>query len=409
MGELETVTDVSGRAPARSLRIAFLTPEFVTETPTEGGLASYLARMTAALLEHGHRPEIITLTRADSGLTHHRGVPVHRVHAPLPTHPIWKRVARLSHYTGLAIEIGTEIAGAYALASRLAAIEGTEPFDAVQCADFGFTGLFVPHRAWRTHVIRCSWSGELYLRTDGGALPIKAPLLGLLERRCIRRADRAYAPSRYLADYFQRQHRLTLEVVRPPLKSLQQPDAAVPAGVPERYLLHFGQLRHRKGTDTVAAALPMVWAAAPDFTMVWAGPEEESGLLDRARARWGPHADKVVYVGALDRPRLMSVVSRATATVLPSVVDNLPNTVIESLSLNVPVIGSAGASIDELIEDGVNGYLVPIGDANALAAAMLRMWNSGPRTLTMRPSRAIEEMAPHAAVERLLRMLDATR
>ena len=397
----------SAAAPSRRpLRVAFLSPEFVTETTNEGGLASYLARMTEALVEAGHRPEILTLTRSESGTTDFRSVPVHRVHAPSASHPLWMTARRASQHLGLAIEVVTELAGAYALARRLADLERAEHFDAVQSADFGFTGLFVPHRRWRTHVVRCSWSGELYLRTDADTLPLKAPLVGLIERRCIRRADRAYAPSRYLADYFRSRHGLDLDVVRPPLKSLQSPDAPVPPDLPAKYLVHFGQLRRRKGTDAVTAALPLVWASVPDFRMVWAGPEEEPGLVARARALWGEHSHKVLHLGAIDRPRLMTVLARATAAVLPSAVDNLPNTVIESLSLGVPVIGSAGASIDELIQDEVNGYLVGLGDIQGLATAMIRMWRNEPRALPMRTSPVIEEMAPSVAVERLLALID---
>ncbi|MEQ1908667.1 MAG: glycosyltransferase family 4 protein [Vicinamibacterales bacterium] len=392
--------------PRRSFRMAFLTPEFVTETTSEGGLASYLARMTEALLEAGHRPEIVTLTRSASGTTAFRGVPVHRVHAPSASHPMWKTARNASHHLGLAIELVSELAGAYALARRLADLERAEHFDAVQSADFGFTGLFVPHRRWRTHVVRCSWSGELYLRTDADTVPLKAPLVGLIERRCIRRADRAYAPSRYLADYFQSRHGLDLDVVRPPLKTLQSPDGPGPPDLPAKYLVHFGQLRRRKGTDVVTAALPLVWASVPDFRMVWAGPEEEPGLVARARALWGEHSHKVVHLGALDRPRLMVVLAGATAAVLPSAVDNLPNTVIESLSLGVPVIGSAGASIDELIQDDMNGYLVALRDVEGLAKAMIRMWHNEPHSLPMRRSPVIEQMAPPIAVERLLALID---
>jgi glycosyltransferase involved in cell wall biosynthesis len=56
-------------------------------------------------------------------------------------------------------------------------------------------------------------------------------------------------------------------------------------------------------------------------------------------------------------------------------VDNLPNTAIESLTRGVPVIGSAGASIDELVIDGIDGLLVPIGDTDTLAKSMAATWS----------------------------------
>ena len=77
--------------------------------------------------------------------------------------------------------------------------------------------------------------------------------------------------------------------------------------------------------------------------------------------------------GPLLRPAMQTVLRRADVAVLPSQVDNLPNTVIESLSLGIPVLGSRGASIDELVEEGRSGHLVAFGDVQALANALIRM------------------------------------
>jgi glycosyltransferase involved in cell wall biosynthesis len=92
--------------------------------------------------------------------------------------------------------------------------------------------------------------------------------------------------------------------------------------------------------------------------------------------------------------------------VIPSRVDNLPNTLIESLLLNVPVIGSLGASIDELIEPGISGDLVPIGDPTALAGAMLKAWRREVPWIEGKfpLSRIIDQMEPSTAAANLLRL-----
>ena len=92
------------------------------------------------------------------------------------------------------------------------------------------------------------------------------------------------------------------------------------------------------------------------------------------KATLGKWAKQLIWRGPLERPQLYGIVSGAVASVLPSRVDNLPNTVIESLQYRVPVIGSRGASIDEMVEEGRNGILVPIEDVDALAEAMVRVW-----------------------------------
>ena len=63
--------------------------------------------------------------------------------------------------------------------------------------------------------------------------------------------------------------------------------------------------------------------------------------------------------------------SAADVFVLPSLEDNLPNTLLEAMSCGTPVIGSRVGGIPELIIDGSTGFLVPTGDALQLAEALL--------------------------------------
>jgi glycosyltransferase involved in cell wall biosynthesis len=181
------------------------------------------------------------------------------------------------------------------------------------------------------------------------------------------------------------------------------PAEAAPAGLPERYLLHFGTLGPRKGTDALARALPLAWRRAPDLRMVWVGPLA-ADTWSRYQATWGDARDRVTALGPLDKALLYRVVADALAAVLPSTVDNLPNTVIESLALGVPVIGSDGASIDELVENGASGRLVPIGNDEALAAAMVEAWGGQARWTGagFRPPAVLREMEPSEAVRRFL-------
>lgn len=56
--------------------------------------------------------------------------------------------------------------------------------------------------------------------------------------------------------------------------------------------------------------------------------------------------------------------------VCPSLQDNLPNTVLESMACGTPVIGSNVGGIPDMVRPGETGWLFPAGDATALAAAL---------------------------------------
>jgi glycogen synthase len=295
---------------------------------------------------------------------------------------------------------------AMALAEALERRHAIAPFRFVQSADYCAVGLFVRRRGDRVHAIRCSSSADLYSETKGTVL-----YRGYLERLSMRRANLAYAPSRTLAKHFDRVHKMKIIVVRPPnyqeFKILSLP----PFPLPDRFFLHFGQLMERKGTALLARALPIAWKIVPDLTMVWCGRCWDQSKLENWRSLWGDRAHQVQITGPLAKPQMYAVLQRADATVLPSQVDNLPNTVIESLMFGIPVLGSRGASIDELIEEGRSGHLVALGDVDGLAETMVKMWRrESPVSKGFQWSSDIaNEMCPQRAVANLMGLLNVPK
>ena len=70
--------------------------------------------------------------------------------------------------------------------------------------------------------------------------------------------------------------------------------------------------------------------------------------------------EKVIYLGSIIDERLMALAySAVDVFILPSREDNLPNTMIESLSCGTPIIGFPIGGIKETIQNGFNGYLCP--------------------------------------------------
>lgn len=384
-------------------RIAFLTPEFPTETPRGGGLASYLGRMTQALLDAGHEPEVFVLSAHAPATFEHAGVRVERVRRA-DRHPAIRVARRGLSMLGLARLQPTVhlIAGALALARALAARDAERAFDSVQSADYFAVGLFVSRRAGRPQLVRCSSSSDLWARSDGDERWVRR-LEAWLERVSIRRADVAYAPSRFVAEHLSRRVGRELRVLRPPAFLESKPAAEPPRGLPARFVLHVSKPLGAKGMHVLAAALPRVWAQDPTFSLVIAGVES-AALLERHRALWGSQAARVIALGGLERPELYAALARADASVLPSLADNLPNAAIESLLLGIPVVAFAGASLDELVEPGVTGELAAMGDEAALASALLRVWRgeSSARKGFSWSGAIAQELRPDCAVRGLL-------
>ena len=73
---------------------------------------------------------------------------------------------------------------------------------------------------------------------------------------------------------------------------------------------------------------------------------------------------------AADDPRVAMAYRAADVFVLPSLEDNLPNTLLEAMAAGLPVVAYRTGGIPDFLKDGVNGRLVPRGDAAALSRAL---------------------------------------
>ncbi|MGH9441611.1 MAG: glycosyltransferase family 4 protein, partial [Thermoanaerobaculia bacterium] len=134
-----------------------------------------------------------------------------------------------------------------------------------------------------------------------------------------------------------------------------------------------------KGVAVLVAALERLMDRLPDLRMLFIGKDAPMGDgegtgVEFIRERLGRFGDRVLRLDRMPHSQLYPFLSRARGSVLPSLVDNLPNAAIEAMLFGRVLIGTRGASFEELIEDEKSGLLVEIGDVPGLAMAMERLW-----------------------------------
>jgi len=127
-------------------------------------------------------------------------------------------------------------------------------------------------------------------------------------------------------------------------------------------LLGLGRLHANKGFDVALAAL----AKLPRAWLWLAGEGPERAALTALAARLGV-AERVRFLGWRDD--VPALLAAADVFLCPSRHEPLGNVVIEAWARSTPVVAAASQGPRELIEPGVSGLLVPIDDADALAAA----------------------------------------
>ena len=138
-------------------------------------------------------------------------------------------------------------------------------------------------------------------------------------------------------------------------------------GLPERYIVFYGRLGKEKGIYT----LMEIWNKIPDIPLVvmGAGPLEEEFRI------WADKINNVFYLGYIQHDKCLSIVKGGEFIVFPSIwYEGCSMVEIESESLGKGIVATDLGFSAEAIENGVNGYKVPLGDIEGFIRIIKMLW-----------------------------------
>lgn len=153
----------------------------------------------------------------------------------------------------------------------------------------------------------------------------------------------------------------------------EQPEAPVvelPQG--RRAILSVGNLIPQKGFAELLRAFADISTALPDVDLVIVGVGPEHPRLEALAASLGL-AERVRFLGWQPYHAVLSLYSQAQVFCLPSQDEGLGVVYLEAMARGVPIIGSEGEGIGDIITHGENGWLIPARNPGAIAAALKRL------------------------------------
>ena len=140
---------------------------------------------------------------------------------------------------------------------------------------------------------------------------------------------------------------------------------------PGANLLFVGRLEAGKGVFDLLHAFARVHAARPDARLVLAGAGDARPL--EALAEKLGLLDSLSLPGWIDAEQRRALLATAGVFVLPSHHEQLPMSLLEAMAAGAPVVATDVGAIGELLAHGRYGTVVPPGDIDKLAAAILKM------------------------------------
>jgi len=166
-------------------------------------------------------------------------------------------------------------------------------------------------------------------------------------------------------------------------------------GVP--VITGFGRMVKRKGFDHLIRAFSLVRKQTQCKLMLIGQGEEKVNLEKLAKSL--RIKEDVIFLGYQDNP--YKFLSNSDVFVLSSLWEGFGNVIIEAMACGVPVISTRCPSgPDEIITDGINGLLIPVGDANAIAETILKLLKDEP--LRKRLAEAGRKPAEDFKVEKMV-------
>jgi glycosyltransferase involved in cell wall biosynthesis len=195
-----------------------------------------------------------------------------------------------------------------------------------------------------------------------------------MERFCMKAADICIFPSRYLANDILQRHPGLIEnycILRNPyfVKGKSEDDHS-----PEKCdFIVIGKLSPAKGILTTLAVFEKLWKKGYGYKLKLIGDENyfhhaagiTTGDLIRKKYSSWLNAGLLVMTGMLEPAKIKKEIHQADIILVPSSVENLPYTVIETMAAGKVVVASSQGGQRELINDRDNGFLF---DYNSLAS-----------------------------------------
>lgn len=384
------------------MNILFAANGYVDRGIPKDGFPIYLYRVSHALKSMGHTPVIVYCSDRDS----------FRVEDGIKIYGIKSNIIRFDRAWINAFF--ASVCRSYYLNKRLYKLVKSENIDLIQFTSLNAISLLYHGRT--PAVMRLSSYTKKANPTFDTMDRHTIFMASLLELLAGRKCNAVFAPSNVTAEAFQKDFGKRTYVIETPfLRDVQTYDDSFYEDnlKGKKYVLFFGRMYYVKGITVIAEILEKFLDKHLDYNFVFVGdalPINGKSAVDIIKKGAGRHRDRAIVMKSLGHEKLYPIIENSEFVVLPSIIDNFPNTCIEAMSLSKIVIGTRGASFEQLIEDQKSGFLCKIGDSGELLCKMEAAVNMSTYEKNEMGSRARERIMrldPKLTVKKLIKFYEA--
>lgn len=355
------------------MHIVFLVTIFPAGGLSTSGAGNYVANMARIMVRFGHKVTVITES-PQRDIFEWQGIEVRRINAtkgfkntgrPMPTYKkVMKNIWRSIWYNYEVYKINRK-----------------EPVDIVQSVNTYALALLRLKKI--PYVIRVSeyadlWWGANKEKFDFAECVRSRRMDNEIQYFALKRAERIIAPSYLLQRLIYNKTGKKPQVIESPVV-IEKKDFPLNEKElsREKYWVTYGALNYRKSIQSLAQIIDKLLDEYPDMKYVMIGKDKEvkhNGKFMMASEYLEMHIsrnrDRYIFLDEVsDRNRLFSIIKNSYACILPTRVDNLPNSCLEAMALKKVIVSTTsenGTSVEQLIIDGYSGFLAEVDNAEDL-------------------------------------------
>lgn len=348
------------------MNIVFVTPEFLTNNKLhDGGLASYLFKISKGMQLLGHEVTIIY-----AGKIHFKGEykGIRVVEVAIKKNSlqniingiICKKFNRFWEWVFQSYELN--------LGLKRYINDSKQKIDIIQYSSYKAVALFAPANI--PYVIRLSSLQRLWEKYEKIIPTIGKNLIYELEEYVLIKSKYVYGPGLYLANIISHslKKKTDIEILPTPvLENHIEEDESLyndylTHNGNSQYLLYFGTISYLKGAEVISELIPEYLRTYPNMRFLIIGKYNtyfgKKNALEIIYEKLNVEIkSRLFYFSSMERAQLIPFIKNAGAIIIPSQIDNFPNTALEAMQYQKIVFASNRASLDSLISHGINGYI----------------------------------------------------
>lgn len=360
------------------MHIVFLVHCFPVKGKATGGAANYVANMAKMMSDNGHFVEVITESEEEETFEWNKVI-IHKIRA---TRGFQNTGKQMSVFQKLLKNINRS----YWYNREVSKIHKIKKIDIIQSVNT--YGIAILRKRYIPYLIRLSdypalWSGANRPEFDFENCIVSRRFDEEIQFIALKRADALIVPSALLQKLIIDKLDTKPELVESPVL-IESVDNTIfkESFENDQYFLTYSELNYRKEIHIVAKIIDKLLDQYPDMKYVVCGRdrliffENEYILVSELFQLYvTKNANRFIFMGEIsDRRRMFLIIKHARLCILPTRVDNLPNTCLEAMALGKVIVSSTsnqGTSVEQLIIDGYNGFLSLVDDAESLYQKIL--------------------------------------